>query len=347
MSVALRFPWVTLTLSLLAVGAGVILCTGIPSLNQQRAAGHPPPAPWFKGIETGLMPAMDEGAYTVDYWAPTGSPLVQTEKLVRDIEKILLKNPDIEAYCRRTGAELGLFATQSSRGDIQVTLRSAEDDLIRLLTKRVRPPMEELEKTLKAQGKKLEDQETKDEVRRQYRRRPVQKIMEEVEDEIKDNYAEHQLQIELMQMMADELADLSGANKPVEVKLFGPDQRELRRLAEQVGETLEKKGKGRGIKGVNSNVRAGNPDLMIQIDTAKAERMGLKSDAVARQLKAMFLGQTAAQVQESSARMTNVRVRYPDALRFGAGRFDASYLLRQWILLPSAAAVGSPPYPLP
>jgi multidrug efflux pump subunit AcrB len=341
LSVALRFHWATLAMSLLAVVAGVILFTGIPNPNQKREPGKPPPPPWFKGIETGLMPAMDEGAFVFDYWAPTGSPLEQTEKMVHDIEKVLSKNPDVEAYVRRTGAENGLFATQTSRGDIQVTLRSAENDLVRLLTKPVRPPLEDLEKELKAQGKKLEDASTKEEIRRKYRRRPLTKIMEEVEDEVKDNYAEHQMQIELIQIMADELADLSGANKPIEVKLFGPEQRELRRLAEQVGETLEKKGQGRGIKGVNSNVRAGNPDLMIQLDAAKAERMGLKADAVARQLKAMFLGQTAAQVQESSARMTNVRVRYPDALRFGAGRFDAGYLLRQWILLPPAAA-GAP-----
>jgi len=34
----------------------------------------------------------------------------------------------------------------------------------------------------------------------------------------------------------------------------------------------------------------------------------------------MFLGQIAAQVQESSARITDVRVRYPDAVRFDGGR---------------------------
>ena len=93
--------------------------------------------------------------------------------------------------------------------------------------------------------------------------------MEEVEDRVKDTFAEHQLKIETAQIMADELSDLSGANKPVEVKLIGPDHRELRRLADQLGETLEKKGKGRGIKEVNSNVRAGNPDLMIVVDTAR------------------------------------------------------------------------------
>ena len=59
--------------------------------------------------------------------------------------------------------------------------------------------------------------------------------------------------------MQDELNDLSGANKPIEVKLFGPDHGELRQLAEEVGEMLEKKGKGRGIKEVNSNVSRATP----------------------------------------------------------------------------------------
>jgi multidrug efflux pump subunit AcrB len=199
-----------------------------------------------------------------------------------------------------------------------------------------------LEKALKAEGRTVENPDVRAEVRAKYRRRPLAKVMEEVEDEVKDNYAEHQLKFELVQIMADELGDLSGANKPVEVKLFGPDQKELRRLAEQVGEVLEKKGKGRGVKEVNTNVREGNPDLMIRLDAAKAERLGLKPDAVARQLKAIFLGQVAAQVQESSARMTDVRVRYPDALRFGNGRFDAGRVLGQWILLPPSGTTPAP-----
>ena len=146
--------------------------------------------------------------------------------------------------------------------------------------------------------------------------------------------------IELIQVMADELSDLSGANKPVEVKVFGPDQKVLRGLAEQIGEMMEKKGKGRGIKEVNTNVFAGNPDLLVQLDTAKVERYGLKPDLVARQLRAMFLGQVSARAQESSVRLTDVRVRYPDSIRFGPGhppRFDADFVRRQWIMLPPRA----------
>jgi multidrug efflux pump subunit AcrB len=342
LSVALRFPRTMVALSVLAIGAGVVLYTGIPNFRAKQEPGKPPPDPWVKGLETGLMPAMDEGAFVFDYWAPPGTPLEQTEKMVNEAEKVLSKNPDVLAYVRRTGAELGLFATQTSRGDIQVVLRSAEDDPISLLTKPVRPKLDDLEKQLKAEGKKLEDREVRDEVRKKYRRRPLKAVMEEIEDEVKDSYAEHQFKIDLVQIMQDELNDLSGANKPIEIKVFGPDQKELRRLADNIGETLEKKGKGRGFKEVENNVPGGfefggNPDVMIQVDAAKAERLGIKPDAVARQLKAMFFGQIAAQVPESSARITDVRVRYPDTVRFGAGRFDLGRIQDQWILLPPGA----------
>jgi multidrug efflux pump subunit AcrB len=349
---AMRLWWLTLALSLAAVGVGVLLYTGIPDVRAKRQEGKPPPAPLVRGLQTGLMPSMDEGAFVIDYWAPAGSPLAATEKKAREIEKILSKNPDVKAYVRRTGAELGLFATQTSRGDIQVVLRPAEEDPVSLLRKPVRPKLDDLEKQLKEQGKELTDPEVRAEVRAKYRRRPIKEwvdpkgekqpgVMDEVEDEIKDSFGEHQLKVELIQVMADELNDLSGINKPVEVKIFGPDHIQLRKIASDVGETLEKKGKGRGIKEVNSNVREGNPDLVIQMDGVNADKLGLKADAVARQLRAIFQGQMASQVPESSLRITGVRVRYPDSIRFGtepgavgAGYFDRERVLNQWILLP-------------
>jgi multidrug efflux pump subunit AcrB len=179
-------------------------------------------------------------------------------------------------------------------------------------------------------------------IRAKYRRRPLKDIMDEVEGEIKDSYSEHQLKIETIQIMEDELNDLSGASKPIEVKIFGPDQRQLRKIAEDVGDILEKKGKGRGFVEVNSNVREGNPDLMIRLDGVLADKVGMKPDTVARQLKAIFMGQIATQMPESSLRITDVRVRYPDTIRFGTqpggslgqGYFDRERILNQWLLLP-------------
>ncbi|HEV3143337.1 MAG TPA: efflux RND transporter permease subunit, partial [Gemmataceae bacterium] len=338
---AMRFPWVTMAASLAAILLGILLYTGIPNPFTKNQPGKSPPAPLVKGVEMGLMPQMDEGAFIFDYWAPTGSPLAETERKAQEIEKILSENPDVQIYVRRTGAENGLFATQTSRGDITVILRPAEQDPLSLVTKPVRPPLEDLEKQLKQQGKTLAAE--KENIRAKYRRRPLQMVMAEVEDAVKDIFSEHQLKIELIQIMEDELNDLSGASKPVEVKLFGPDQATLRKLAEDVADTLEQKGKGRGIKGVNSNVYLGNPDLMIKVDSIYADRLGLKPDAIVRQLKAIFQGQIATQVPESSLRLTDVRVRYPDSVRYGTepgepakGYFDRERLLRQRILLPES-----------
>jgi multidrug efflux pump subunit AcrB len=366
---ALKFPWVTLAFSLAAVVVGVVLYTGIPGAKKEAKEAQAkqegkgpeakekapeekekPPEPWLKGLQTGLMPAMDEGAFILDYWAPSGTPLAQTEEILKEVEQTLLENPDVESYLRRTGAENGVFATQTYKGDFQVILRPAEEDPISLLTKPVRPKFSDVEKELKEMGMKL-DEKGKDYIRTKYRRLPDTKIRDEIEDEIKEHFSEHQLKIELIPIMQDELNDLSGASRPIEVKIFGPDYKQLRELAEKVGATLEKKGKGRGFKEVNSNVLDGNPDLMVEVNGSLAARMGLTPEAVERQLKVMYLGQVATQVRESAERITDVRVRYPDRLRFGYGRFNPQQVLDQLILLPEppagSAAAAPDPSPIP
>lgn len=345
LSLALKLHWVTLALSLAAVGLGVLLYTGIPGGSVANAPGSEeegkPLEPLVKGVQTGLMPAMDEGAFVLDYWAPSGTPLERTEEIMKEVEHILSENPDVQSYVRRTGAENGLFVTQTNRGDIQVILRPAEEDLLGLL-KPVRPPLEEVEKELKEQKLELNEKGI-EYIRRKYRRRPMQKVMEEVEDEVKEKFAEHQLKIELIQIMQDELNDLSGAARPLEVKIFGPDYRKLRELAEGVAENLEKKGKGRGIKEVDSHVLVGNPDLMVEVDGGLAARVGLTAQEIERQLKVMYLGQIATQVRESAERVTDVRVRYPDSIRFGIGRFQPQRVLNQLLLLPEPSAQAAAP----
>ena len=336
LGVVLRWPWLTVSASLAAAVVGVLLYTGIPNPTQQRPAGQPPP-PLVKGLETGLLPDMDEGAFTVDYFAPAGSTLEGTVARARVIEGILMENPDVEGYVRRSGSEMGVFATQTNKGDIHVSLRSAEDDPISLLTKPVRPPLDKLKEELKKQGKELDKKEIAN-IRKKYRRRSTQDVMDEIDDEIKDHFSEHQLQHELMQIMQDELGDLSGADKPIEVRIYGPDQGELRRLAQVVAGKLDKNGTGHGLEGIDSNVTEGNADLPIKVDEQTANRLGLTPEAVRRQMAAMFQGQIAAQAPESSIRILDVRVRYPDALRFGPGWFDPSLATRQWVLLPEGKA---------
>src|SRR5262249_35207741 len=61
-------------------------------------------------------------------------------------------------------------------------------------------------------------------------------------------------------------------------------------------------------------------------------------------LKAIFLGQVATQVRESAARITDVRVRYPDQDRFGRYAFDADHILQNlWIAMPDSAFTPAVP----
>jgi CzcA family heavy metal efflux pump len=74
-------------------------------------------------VGTGFLPEMDEGAFVLDYWTPGGTALAETDREIHIVEAILAGTPEIEGTSRRTGAELGLFATEQNRGDIVARLK--------------------------------------------------------------------------------------------------------------------------------------------------------------------------------------------------------------------------------
>ncbi|HET6762987.1 MAG TPA: efflux RND transporter permease subunit, partial [Longimicrobiaceae bacterium] len=74
-------------------------------------------------VGTGFLPEMDEGAFVLDYFTPGGTALAETDRQVHVVEGILNGIPEVEATSRRTGAELGLFATEQNVGDMVVRLK--------------------------------------------------------------------------------------------------------------------------------------------------------------------------------------------------------------------------------
>jgi len=78
-------------------------------------------------VGSGFLPEMDEGAFVLDYWTPGGTALAETDRQVHVVEQILAATPEIAGTSRRTGAELGLFATEQNRGDIAARLRPQKE----------------------------------------------------------------------------------------------------------------------------------------------------------------------------------------------------------------------------
>ena len=77
----------------------------------------------FMSLGTGFLPEADEGGFVIDYLSPPGSALEATDRMVKPVEALLQQTPDVAAFTRRTGSELGLFATQQNKGDILVRLK--------------------------------------------------------------------------------------------------------------------------------------------------------------------------------------------------------------------------------
>jgi multidrug efflux pump subunit AcrB len=87
----------------------------------------------YTRVETGFLPAMDEGGFVLDYRLPPGTSLAETNKVISQIEQILKETPEVAAFSRRTGSQLGFFATDPNEGDILVQLkdkRSRDSDEI-------------------------------------------------------------------------------------------------------------------------------------------------------------------------------------------------------------------------
>ena len=278
LKVGLRFPKTIMLLALLAVVPGWILLHGLTiPIGKHSIEIH--------ALETGFMPDMDEGAFVLDYNMPVGTSLAQTDKVMRRVEDVLRRTPDISGYIRRTGAELGFFATEPYTGDILVSLKPAGQ------------------------------------------RRPMSELFDALREELKAEVPE--LETEFVPLVQDQINDLAGVESPIEVKVFGPDFATLRTLAEKVGKVVEEVP---GVADVNPHVYLGNPDIVVRPDSVQTARVGLTEMDVESQLNAALYGQVASTVPEQD-RMTRIRVRYPDRVRY-----DRDHLA----LLPISLATATP-----
>lgn len=144
-------------------------------------------------------------------------------------------------------------------------------------------------------------------------REPINDIMDDVRGEVKKQLP--QVRVETTQVMQDELSDLAGASKPIEIKIFGPDMAELRKLAVDAGEILESpEVKAAGLSESDNKVHEGNADLFFKVDPVQAAAVGLTTSQIQDQVRTALFGQVTNTVKQGD-RLLNIRVRLSDALR--------------------------------
>ena len=95
-------PWLALLIVLPLAAVGYLALTNLP---------------------TGFLPSMDEGGFILDYVAPPGTSLVETDRMLRQVEEILQQNPAVQTYSRRTGLQLSGSISEANLGDFFVRLK--------------------------------------------------------------------------------------------------------------------------------------------------------------------------------------------------------------------------------
>ncbi len=96
---------------------------------------------WSK-VQSGFMPKMDEGGCVLDYKAKPGAAIGDTDRLVRQVEKIIRATPEVVSYSRRTGLQLGGGLTEADEGDMFVRLKGGSRRDIEAVMTEVRAKIE-------------------------------------------------------------------------------------------------------------------------------------------------------------------------------------------------------------
>ncbi|MFI5151171.1 MAG: efflux RND transporter permease subunit [Bacteroidia bacterium] len=77
----------------------------------------------YPRLQTGFLPEMDEGTIVLDYKSPPGTSLDETDRMLKEVEKLIVKVPEVADYSRRTGTEMGFFITEPNKGDYLIQLK--------------------------------------------------------------------------------------------------------------------------------------------------------------------------------------------------------------------------------
>ena len=104
---------------------------------------------WLYGqLKTDFLPAMDEGAFVIDYFSRPGTSLTETNRMLMHVEEILRKTPEVESFSRRTGARLALAIAEPNTGDFLVKLKQNRSRSTAQVIEQVRAQVNEVEPAL-------------------------------------------------------------------------------------------------------------------------------------------------------------------------------------------------------
>lgn len=141
------------------------------------------------------------------------------------------------------------------------------------------------------------------------RQRSIFAVIDEIRRRVES--AQPALKVEFGQQMQDVIGDLINNPSPIEIKVFGEDKAQIEETAHRVADLITPI---RGVEDVFDGIVVSGPGIAIQVDRARAGKLGLTVADVQGQLENAILGRAETRVLRGE-RLIGIRTREKDQVR--------------------------------
>jgi len=225
----------------------------------------------FLGTE--FMPSQDRDMIFLKVKMPIGTSVEETDRVVSMVENLMSQEPEVSIISGQAGSQAEENAADMASG---MSNSGSHEGLlwIGLVHKTER---------------KLSDVQILEKMRQKLPR------LENVKFEALD------IQATLM----------SGSQNPVEIKIYGKDLNELRRIADAIVLRIRDV---QGLRDLTHTLAKGKPEYQIRVDREKTSRLGLTITQVGNTVQTATLGKVATRYREGSDEI-DLRVRFKHEYR--------------------------------
>ncbi len=139
------------------------------------------------------------------------------------------------------------------------------------------------------------------------RKRSTEKVIDDLRKKIQTT--QPALKIDFGQMIGDMLGDLMSSTQPIEIKIYGDNQKKLQELARQIALITNKV---KGTADVFNGITIAGPSVNIEPDYEKLAQFNVSTADFQYQLQTQLEGNIIGSIYEKE-QLTNIRMLYPNA----------------------------------
>jgi hydrophobe/amphiphile efflux-1 (HAE1) family protein len=241
-------------------------------------------------LKTTFMPASEWGEFNIKICAKPGTSLEQMDKYTKDIEGIIMSNPNIECVSPTIGSG-NMFASLANEASIYVKM-VPDNGRKGLFSKN--------DKILVLPRRTYTSSQMKDYLRKV--------LNEKFKDELE------------ISIVRQSLGGSTGSEFVME--LSGEDVEILYEVARHLKEKYKVI---TNLVDVQSNYKPGKPEVQIQMDSKKMETLGVSSVMVGNEIRAMIEGAKAGKYRENGLEY-DILVKFSDKYHDIDKNFDTIYV---------------------